>query len=147
MSTMRRATAWLNLAYRFGRHVLRMPTRLVRNGSDAARFLDAVIPEGYVPLTPEERDIVPAAMRCVHCGLCAFTTPATEQAASAWDEAWTFVAGPSRSIDRSVLAAPQADALAGCDDCAAVCPAGVPIPQLARLVLRTRTDLHPTQDT
>jgi succinate dehydrogenase/fumarate reductase-like Fe-S protein len=133
-----RPAAWLNLAYRFGRHVLvRVPQRAFSSGADLRRFLDAVEPEGYRPLLPAERAQLPATMRCINCGLCALACPALRDApASAWDEAWTFVAGPSRSIDEAPLVAAGLTPCTECDDCAAVCPTHVPIPHLAALVRR-----------
>jgi succinate dehydrogenase/fumarate reductase-like Fe-S protein len=133
-----RTAAWLNLAYRFGRHVLvRMPRRTFSSGADLRRFLAAVEPEGYVPLQPAERAQLPAAMRCINCGLCALACPSLRDApASAWDEAWTFAAGPSRSIDEATVVAAGLTPCAECDACAAVCPTNVPIPQLAALVRR-----------
>jgi hypothetical protein len=152
-----RVLAWFNLAYRFNRHVLtRVPMRTLRPGADFERFAGAVGKEGYLPLTPAERALLPATMRCVHCGLCSFAARASgpdEARAtapprySAWDEPWTFVAGPSRSIDRAALvdahppiAAGPANAVAPADaapppaDAAdALCPAGVPITAIATL--------------
>lgn len=133
-----RTLAWLNLAYRFGRHVVvQMPRRALRRGDDLQRFRDAVEPEGYVPLSPLDRARLPATMRCIDCGLCALACPTLRQAGgSAWDEAWTFVAGPSRSIDRARIVALQVTPCAGCDVCTAVCPTGVPITHLAGLIHR-----------
>ncbi|HSJ23221.1 MAG TPA: 4Fe-4S dicluster domain-containing protein [Longimicrobiales bacterium] len=138
MALTGRAAAWLNLAYNFGRHMLvRVPRRPFTGGTDMRRFLDAVLPEGYAPLTPAERDVMPATMRCINCGLCALACPTLRDApASAWDEAWTFVAGPSRSIDVAAVAAASTSPCPDCGDCAAVCPTGVPIPHLAALVRR-----------
>ena len=132
----KRLAAWLNLAYHFARHVLfRMPVRALRHGQEARRFLDAVLPEGYAPLTADERVQFPALMTCVHCGLCSLACPVLREApASAWVEPWTFVAGPSRAIDRASLVDTPPCAL--CVECAAVCPTGVPIPQLAALASR-----------
>lgn len=138
MALSGRALAWTNLAWRFGRHVLtRMPVRAVRRGRDAARFRDAVFPEGYLPLTPDERALMPDAMRCIHCGLCALACPTLADApASAWDEAWTFVAGPSRSIDHAPLIADGPTDCADSAEAAAVCPVGVPIPRMAAMTRR-----------
>jgi succinate dehydrogenase/fumarate reductase-like Fe-S protein len=145
MALTGRALAWLNLAWRFGAHVaVRMPRRVLRPGGEMKRFLDAVEPEGYVPLEPQERELMPAAMACIHCGLCSIACPSLREApASAWAEAWTFVAGPSRSIDRARLVAASLTPCAECAECAAVCPTGVPIPRLAALVRRLAS---PSQD-
>lgn len=133
-----RALAWLNLATRFAQHVVwRMPRRAVRGNHDFARFLGAVAPEGYVPLSTEERAGFPALMRCVHCGLCTFSCPALRASpASAWLDTWTFVAGPSRSIDRAAVVLEGLTPCVDCGTCAAMCPTGVPIPQLAAMVRR-----------
>ncbi|HEX6133373.1 MAG TPA: 4Fe-4S dicluster domain-containing protein [Longimicrobiales bacterium] len=128
-----RALAWINLAWNFGRHVtVRLPVRLLGRDDGAQRFRDAVLPEGYVPLTPEERAAMPATMQCIHCGLCSLACPELHAApASAWAEPWTFVGGPSRSIDRARVVVADMTPCAGCEECARVCPTGVPITTLA----------------
>ena len=135
---LRKAFAWMNLAWSFGRHVaVQMPARAFGRGAGALRFREAVLPEGYVPLEPAERDAVPSFMDCIHCGLCSFACADIAAApASAWDEAWTFVAGPSRSIDRAPLVAADMSPCAACDACADVCPTGVPIPLMAAALRR-----------
>lgn len=135
---LRKAFAWINLAWSFGRHVtLQMPARALGRGSGVRRFRDAVLPEGYVPLDSAEREAIPSFMQCIHCGLCSLVCPDIRNAsASAWDEAWTFVAGPSRSIDRAPVAAAGIPSCADCAACADVCPTGVPIPQMAAALRR-----------
>ena len=135
---MRKAMAWLNLAWSFGRHVtVQLPARAFGRGPGARSFRDAVLPEGYVPLEQAEREAVPAWMQCIHCGLCSLACPTIADApSSAWDEAWTFVAGPSRSIDRAPAVAANIGPCADCAACADVCPTGVPIPQMATALRR-----------
>jgi ferredoxin len=128
-----RAFAFANLGWRFARHLAWLPVRAVRRRSGADTFLASVAPEGYLPLTPEERSWFPARMRCVSCGLCALASPA---AASAWDDAWSFVAGASRSIDAAGAAASGAGAAAQDAAAESVCPTGVPIRALAESLRR-----------
>lgn len=133
-----RTVAWLNLAWSFGRHVaVQVPARMFGRDTGAQRFRDAVLPEGYVPLQSAERAAMPEFMHCIHCGLCSLACPAIRDApASAWDEAWTFIAGPSRSIDRATVVAAGMAPCADCDECASVCPTGVPIPLMAATLRR-----------
>lgn len=142
---MRKAFAWLNLAWSFGRHVtVQMPARALGRGPGARRFRDAVLPEGYVPLEPAEREAMPDWMQCIHCGLCSLACPTIGNApASAWDEAWTFVAGPSRSIDRAPAVAADITPCADCTACADVCPTGVPIPEMAAALRRLAASVPP----
>lgn len=132
-----RAYAWANLGVRFGLHLLRLPLRPWRRGRDFQRFVSAVVPEGYVPFSPQERASFPAFLGCIHCGLCSLACPALrETAASGWSEPWTFVAGPSRSVHQAALVAGELAPCTRCDACAAVCPTAVPIPWLAAVLER-----------
>lgn len=132
----RQLFAWLNLAYHFWKHVLtRWWLRPFRRGRDLRRFSAQVEPEGYLPIATDDRARFPDFMRCIHCGLCSLACPALREAAgSAWLETWTFVAGPSRSLDRARLAAAATEPCARCAVCTAVCPTGVPIDRLAAML-------------
>ena len=133
-----RAFAWINLAYRFAVHVLwRLPRRALGWRGDYTLFSSTTANEGYVPLQSAERARFPEFMQCIHCGLCSLSCPELRAApASAWDEAWTFVAGPARSLERAPLVASGITPCAECSECEAACPTGVPIPQLAAMVKR-----------
>lgn len=144
---LRKAFAWINLAWSFGRHVtVQMPARALGRGAGVRRFRDAVLPEGYVPLDAAEREAIPSFMQCIHCGLCSLACPDIRGASeSAWNEAWTFVAGPSRSIDRSTIVAADLPPCTDCDACADVCPTDVPIPLMAATLRRLATSV-PVRD-
>ena len=137
-----RLAAWFLLGRRMAAQLAGLPLRhLRRAGSEAhggARaLLEVVAPEGYLPLTAGERADFPAYTRCISCGLCALACPTLCDApASAWVEAWTFVVGPSRMLERAALAAASLEPCARCDVCAGVCPTGVPITRLAAMIAR-----------
>src|SRR5262245_57597285 len=135
-----RLAAWLNLAYRFGVHVAwRLPARALGQRPDYQRFLQTMRAEKYVPLDVAERARFPEFMQCIHCGLCTLACPTLRSAPqTAWQEAWTFVGGTSRSLERADLAA-AATPCTKCGDCEAACPTGVPISALAALVERLAT--------
>jgi succinate dehydrogenase/fumarate reductase-like Fe-S protein len=134
----RKLVAWLNLAARFGLHVLtRMPLRPFRRGRDLLRFSTAVGAEGYAALDPQARLAFPSYMNCVQCGLCALAcTSLQDEPASAWEEAWTFVAGGSRSLDRAALVAHELPACASATEAERVCPMGIPISDMAATIRR-----------
>ena len=131
-----RLQAWVNLAFHFWKHVLtRWWLRPFRRGRDLAWFRAQVEPEGYLPLAAADRAAFPDFMRCIHCGLCSIACPAIrESPASAWQETWTFVTGPARSLDRALLSGAAAEPCTRCDACVAACPTGVPIDRLAAMV-------------
>lgn len=138
-SLTNRLMAWANLGYRMAAHVLvRMPSRALGALHDRERFLDAVRPEGFLPLLPQERADFPSTMNCVHCGLCAL---GASDASTAWDEAWTFVAGPSRALDRATVVIASTPSSARDPAAAAVCPMGVPIPRMAAVAERMAGEL------
>jgi succinate dehydrogenase/fumarate reductase-like Fe-S protein len=136
-----RLFAWINLAYRFAVHVLwRLPRRALGWRGDYTRFSSTTTSEGFRPLQAAERTQFPEFMQCIHCGLCSLSCPELRAAPeSAWEETWTFVAGPARSLERATLVAPAMTPCAECSECAAVCPTGVPIAQLAATIRRMAT--------
>ncbi len=134
--------AWFLLGRHMAAQLATLPLRPLRSrGRRAARgeraLLAVVAPEGYLPLSAAERADFPAFTRCISCGLCALACPAIRDApAAAWDEAWTFVVGASRLLERARVAAASLEPCARCAACAAVCPTGVPIPRLAAMIER-----------
>ncbi len=140
---LRRVGAWWLLGRRMAVQLATLPLRSLRregggrDGRGARALLAAVAPEGYLPLSAEERADFPAFTRCISCGFCALACPAIREApAAAWAEAWSFVVGSSRLLERARLAAASLEPCARCAACAAVCPTGVPIPRLAAMIER-----------
>ncbi|HUP90401.1 MAG TPA: P1 family peptidase [Longimicrobiales bacterium] len=134
----RKIFAWLNLAWHFAKHVTtRLWLRPFRGGRDLARFNKKVAPEGYVPMPADAREQFVGYMHCVHCGLCAINcTTLQEKPDNAWNEAWTFVAGASRSLDRAQLVTNDMSECPHDPKTQAVCPTGVPINHMADAIRR-----------
>lgn len=134
----RKIFAWINLAWHFAKHVTtRLWLRPFRSGRDLARFNKTVAPEGYVPLPADARTQFAGYMNCVHCGLCALDCAKLQDKPNdAWNEAWTFVAGASRSLDRAQLVANDLTECAHDPRTQAVCPTGVPINHMAGAIRR-----------
>lgn len=131
----RKIFAWLNLAWYFALHVLtRLPWRVFRRGRDLRRFNGTAGAEGYLPLEPAARNEFPRYMNCIQCGLCAL--PCDTAPASAWHDAWTFVAGGSRSLDRASLVANDLSGCSSNPDAAAMCPMGIPITNMSETIRR-----------
>lgn len=132
----RKLFAWLNLAWHFAKHVTtRLWLRPFRRGRELARFRKQVEPEGYVPLPAAARAEFARYMGCVQCGLCALPCASLHAVpASAWDEAWTFVTGASRSLDHVGLVASDMSDCAHAPAAEKVCPMGVPINHIAESI-------------
>ncbi len=133
-----RIIAWINLSYRFAIHVLwRMPARALGHHGGYQRFVHTVSAEGHVPLAAEDRARFPEFMQCIHCGLCTLACPSLRASPQdAWHEAWTFVAGTSRSLERSNLVVASLTPCTKCGECDAACPTGVPISLMAAAIER-----------
>ena len=134
----RKLIAWLNLAWHFALHVTtRLWLRPFRRGRDLRRFENAVVREGYVPMPADARAQFVGYMSCVQCGLCALQCASLQEApASAWDEAWTFVSGGSRSLDRARIVNADISECAHNPKTQEVCPMGVPINHMADTIRR-----------
>lgn len=136
---MRKLRAWLNLAWYFALHVTtRLPLRPFTRGRDLQRFKKAVGAEGYVPLPADSRLQFPRYMNCIQCGLCSLACDAQE---SAWDEAWTFVAGASRSLDSSSLVSGDLRACVQAEAPERACPMTIPIRHIANTYKAIATSL------
>ena len=73
----------------------------------------------------------------MQCGLCAIACePLQRRPGSAWEEAWTFVAGASRSLDHVDMVARELPDCALTDSAERACPMGVPINHMAATIRR-----------
>lgn len=129
----RKLFAWINLAWHFAKHVTtRLWLRPFRRGRDLEKFKQQVDGEGYVPLPVVGRQEYVGYMRCIHCGMCALVNEPRD----AWDEAWTFVGGASRSLDHAALVVADMGETVHDPRAQHVCPTGVPINHMADTIRR-----------
>jgi succinate dehydrogenase/fumarate reductase-like Fe-S protein len=98
------------------------------------RFLDNYAPEGLVPTSAQDREVLKAASRCIHCGLCDAYDPtlsslprAVYDGASVMPISWSR-ATPEIPRARSALPSISTDVLARAE---AVCPTRVPLRRIA----------------
>jgi succinate dehydrogenase/fumarate reductase-like Fe-S protein len=118
------------LALAYGIHQMR---RRVRRRGPAVRRLLAVYSEDrLLPITPEERAVLPAMSRCINCGLCAYVaqshgSPPVSDLASAYLRSYPLLANAGRDLGGG---------LSNLQEAAAACPTGVPLPEVAAMILR-----------
>ena len=117
----------------YGTHQARRIVGLRGRSDGLARALAIYEPEGLLPLTPEERDLLPAMSRCINCGICALVAG---RLGSAYlpDLSSAYLRPLPRLRDAAGdLGEPSATDL---DAAAAACPVGVPLPAVAAIVRR-----------
>lgn len=137
---MSRTLSMLNLAYRFNLHLFRKP---FSEQEGKQRFIENYRQDGIVPLSPEERDRLPRFQRCLSCGLC---DTVCENLHSAHRHLFN---GPSDLASCLSRNPPDFDFLAhylqfwtrcgDCRRCESICPAGVPLRQIAEFVEQVRS--------
>jgi succinate dehydrogenase/fumarate reductase-like Fe-S protein len=135
---MSKTGAWVNLAASFWLHVLSL--KPWRPGGGLELFRENYDADGLRPLTEHERDRLPHFATCLNCGLCL-------AACALLGRPEQELSGPpdliaqcySRAPHQSWAAAGEAAAFAACAPCGAceaICPAGVPLREIAAYVAR-----------
>lgn len=134
----------LYLAYRaLIAHPLRKLVREER-GTGQQRFLANYGPEGNIPFTEADREILRGASRCIHCGLCnAYDRALVDTSRQLHGGASLLPVSFSRATPdlpraRGALAAISADSLVRSE---AVCPTRVPLRAIFELLNRKLTQL------
>jgi hypothetical protein len=127
---MSRATAFARLAAAYGRHQVRR--RFRRDRPALAGLLQTYSQDQIKPVTPAEREALPAISGCILCGACALA--ARRYGAVRLPD---LAAGHLRSWDllpqaAGDLSGERPDLIAA----AAACPVGVPLPEVAAMVAR-----------
>jgi ferredoxin len=134
-----RSTALARLAAAYGAHQIR---RLRRRGRAVASG-EAVVLETYqadrlFPLTPAERELLPAASRCISCGLCAVVVKRIaglrpDELASAYLRDYPGLGSVAGEVGTGTVTAEDESLL---KEAADACPVGVPLPGVLEMVRR-----------
>ncbi len=133
---MSKLLSWINLAYRFNLHMVKKP--FVSEDKGKALFLDNYRADHIFPLTEELRRRLPELSRCISCGLCDTVCPNLRP------ERRHLFNGPAELASCHTRGLPDYHLLGSslenwrtCGECMAceeVCPTGMPLKELARLV-------------
>jgi hypothetical protein len=128
----RRAVSMVRLAGAYARHLAHRATpRRGAPGDGLAQFARLYGRDRITPLSPRDREELPAHGLCVACGLCTFAAPGAaylradrlpSQLTRNLPELWTSRDLPYDDVDWQ----------AGAE----VCPIGVPLPQMRDFVAR-----------
>jgi hypothetical protein len=128
----RRAVSMVRLAGAYARHLVRhAASRRAGVQDGVAAFADLYARDRITPLTPQDRAELPAHGMCVACGMCTFAARRAgylradrlpSQLTRTLPELWTSRDLPYDDVDWA----------AG----AAVCPMGVPLPEMRDFVRR-----------
>jgi hypothetical protein len=130
-----RADSLRKLAAAYALHQLRR--RIRRPAGNLARLLSTYADDGLQPVTADERRELPRFSRCINCGICGLVAGPLGVAhlpdlASAYLRSYPLLT--AAGVD---LVGRAADLEAA----AAACPTGVPMPEVAAMILR----LHSAQ--
>ena len=108
---------------------------LRRSGTGEERFLAAYAAEGLAPTSAEDRAAAEAASACISCGLCESRCALGRAVPAVRDlglRAAFRLYGKTHEMT-ALAAGPLADCTA-CTGCEPLCPTGVPITRLVRLL-------------
>ncbi len=132
---MSRADAMVRLARAYAWHEVRRRLRGRPRGGKQ-RLLEMYAADGLLPLTPAERELLPAASACINCGLCALVA-ARVSGLRPPDLAASYL----RDYPRLPAAASDlvGDSPAGLAEAAAACPVGVPLEGVMAMIRRLAT--------
>ncbi len=136
---MSRSTALARLAAAYGAHQLRRLRRRRQPApSGEARILETYRADGLFPLTPTERELLPAASRCISCGLCAVVARRVaglrpDELASAYLRDYPALGSVVSEVGTGSLSREEESMLREAAD---ACPVGVPLTGVLEIVRR-----------
>jgi len=130
---MSRFISLLNLAYRFNLHMLKKPFLADTKGKDL--FIANYRDDHLFPMGPELRSMFPELQGCLACGACdAVCNPVSDARRHLFAGPSSLACSITRNLpDYHLLGGylQQWGSCEGCTDCLHVCPADVPLKELA----------------
>lgn len=130
----------LLLGWNFFLHLLRRATFTYRRGG-AKQFRANFDPEHLLPVTPNDREMLPAWQSCIACGLCDKVCPdllsIVQEGRGVAPQ--LIASGLHRDLTAYNLVFPDASYLASCNecsDCEDICPVDIPLQSLAEFIVR-----------
>jgi succinate dehydrogenase/fumarate reductase-like Fe-S protein len=127
---MGRADSLAKLAFAYGVHLARR--RLRRPRRELSALLETYSPDGIRALEPAERERHPRLVTCINCGLCALAAGRIGKARLP-DLASSYMRLYARLGEASSDIAGEAPDLVAAT---AVCPVGLPLDEVAKVVRR-----------
>ena len=126
----------MRLAAAYGRHQVRRRFRRPEPGKP--RLLETYAPDRLLPLTGEERKLLPRASRCINCGLCALVAARVgglrpPDLASAYLRDYPRLAAAVGEVGSGPVSEPESAPL---EAAAAACPMGVPLAEVLAAIRR-----------
>lgn len=141
---MKKVHAYILLGWHFLLHVLRKLFFVYRPGG-IERFEQNFEPEGLVPVDDRERQMLTKWQSCIGCGLCEAVCPELGVIPENRHMGPQALAESGmRDLSRAELALPSREAIAECDydELEAICPADIPIGELAEFLARLGQATH-----
>jgi hypothetical protein len=131
---MARADSLVKLAWAYGVHLARRRVR--RHGSQLNGLLETYAPDGIRPVDAATRERHPRLVGCINCGLCALAAGRVGRTrlpdlASSYMRLYARLGEASSDLYGGV----PPDLVAA----SAVCPVGLPLEEVAEVVLRMTT--------
>ncbi len=130
---MARADALARLAWAYGLHQARR--RLGRKPAQLSSLVDTYALDGIKPLTASEQAEHPRLITCINCGLCALAAGRIGKTALP-DLASSYMRLYARVADASTDVMGETPDLVAAS---AVCPVGLPLDEVAKVVRRLLT--------
>ena len=137
--SLNKLNAKFHLAMTFFWHLFLKLIFFWRPRVDSEKFLNNFRADGIFPVSPRERQLMPALERCQACSLCTFSCAAVKEGkAPAAFEPKYLMLGPGRSPHESEFFLEEWVPCTECAACTVLCPNDVPIHDMGEIIIERR---------